>query len=118
MLIRLDTGSAIPLYAQLIAALRKAIISGEIPDGERLPSAEDLASALDLNRNTVLRAYRELRDAGLVELRRGRGATVIHPGVVDEGGVEKHLDALAEAARTARIPLNDLVAGLSVRGVL
>lgn len=118
MLIQLDTGSQVPLYAQLIAALRKAIVTGEIADGGRLPSAEDLAAALDLNRNTVLRAYRELRDDGLVELRRGRGATAIRPREEIDEGVEKHLDALAAAARKARIPLADLIAGLTVRGVL
>lgn len=118
MLIQLDSSSQVPLYAQLIAALRKSIINGEIEDGHRLPSAADLADSLDLNRNTVLRAYRELRDDGLVELRRGRGATVTRPETGSHGGVEKLLDELADAAIKTHIPLADLVAGLSIRGVL
>ena len=68
---------------------------------EIVPSAEDLAAALDLNRNTVLRAYRDLRDDGLVELRRGRGATAIRPREEMEEGVEKQLDALAAALTSA-----------------
>lgn len=117
MLIQLDAASQIPLYAQLIAALRKAISDGDIGDGERLPSAEDLAASLDLNRNTVLRAYRDLRDEGLVELRRGRGATAITPPDRPDGDLEKHLDALAEAALQTRTPLAALIAGLTIRGV-
>lgn len=117
MLIQLDAASRIPLYAQLIAALRRSITDGDIPDGTRLPSAEDLATSLDLNRNTVLRAYRELRDEGLIELRRGRGATAITPAARPNGDIEKHLDALAAAARKSRTPLATLIAGLTIRGV-
>lgn len=118
MLIQLDSSSPVPIYAQLVATLRRAILNGDIPDGARLPSAADLAESLDLNRNTVLRAYRELRDSGLVELRRGRGATALRPEQVVDGGVEKHLDALADAAKKTRTPLADLTAGLTIRGVL
>lgn len=118
MFLHLDASSPTPLYAQLIAALRRAIVSGEIADGERLPSAQDLAAALDLNRNTVLRAYRDLREEGLVELHRGRGTIARRPARTPDGGVEKHLDALAAAARKAHVPLADLVAGLTIRGVL
>lgn len=116
MLITLDPTSSTPLYAQLVAALRRTIVDGEVPPGEKLPSAGELATALELNRNTVLRAYRELRDEGLVELRRGRGATIITPPR-QTSRVEEALDALAEAAGSAGVPLSNLTAGLSVRGI-
>ena len=66
MLINLDSASTTPLYAQLVASLRRSISTGEVGVGEKLPTAADLADSLDLNRNTVLRAYRELRDDGVV----------------------------------------------------
>ncbi|MFD8880232.1 GntR family transcriptional regulator [Corynebacterium xerosis] len=120
MLIQLDSTSATPLYAQLVASLRRAVSTGEVPVGDKLPSAGDLAQALDLNKNTVLRAYRQLRDEGVVELRRGRGATVVAGA---DGGralpesVETALDELAAIARESSIPMSDLVAGLTIRGV-
>lgn len=77
MLIRVDPSAEAPLFEQLATAVRAAVISGEATAGERLPSARDLAESLAINVHTVLRAYQELRDEGLIELRRGRGAVIV-----------------------------------------
>ena len=73
---RLDPADPTPLHEQAAAALRRAIAEGQAAPGERLPPAADLAATLGVNRNTVLRALRLLRDEGVLEFRRGRGITV------------------------------------------
>ncbi|WP_327583313.1 GntR family transcriptional regulator [Nonomuraea sp. NBC_00507] len=76
MLLTLDLNDARPLHEQVAGAIRRAIGDGSYAPGDRLPPARDLAQALGINPNTVLRALRDLRDEGLLEFRRGRGVSV------------------------------------------
>ncbi|WP_194420098.1 GntR family transcriptional regulator [Microbacterium abyssi] len=76
MLIRIDADSTRPLYEQVASSVRADILAGRLVPGDRLPTAREVAEALDINLHTVLRAYQQLRDERLVDLRRGRGAAV------------------------------------------
>ncbi len=64
------------LQDQIADCVRRGVASGELPVGDQLPPAAELGAALSVDRNTVLAAYRQLRDDGLLEFRRGRGARV------------------------------------------
>src|SRR5690606_25776942 len=76
VLIRVDPGSGVAIYDQIAASVRAQLARGALSPGDRLPAARELAEALDVNIHTVLRAYQDLRDEGLIDLRRGRGAVV------------------------------------------
>jgi len=65
-----------PLHERVAAAVRRAIVEGAVGPGDALPAAVQVADALGVHRNTVLRAYRTLRDEGTIDLRAGRGAHV------------------------------------------
>jgi len=97
VLIRVAPGSPAPLYQQIAQQIRGALAAGALVSGERLPPARDLAVALQVNVQTVLRAYAELRDEQLVEVRRGRGVTVL--GQPDRAGLADQVRRLIGAAR-------------------
>lgn len=78
MLFRVDTGSTEPIFEQLANQVRLSVLSGQLTPGTRLPSAKSVAESLDINIHTVLHAYQSLRDEGILELRRGRGAVITH----------------------------------------
>ncbi|WP_336632561.1 MULTISPECIES: GntR family transcriptional regulator [unclassified Microbacterium] len=109
MLIRVDSGSDAPLFAQIADAIRADIAAGRRHAGDRLPSARVLAEGLGVNLHTVLRAYQLLRDEGIVQLRRGRGATVTDAaGSLYELGVE--IAALVRRSRQHGIAPDTLAA--------
>lgn len=97
-MLHLDPATTGPLHEQIAAAVRRAVANGDLPPGARLPTARELAGQLDVNVNTVLRAYRQLSAEHLVDLRRRRGATV--RGQPDLARLYQLADQLlAEAAR-------------------
>ncbi len=68
----------VPLYQALYTHLRSAILSGELKGGIKLPSTRALADELNVSRNTVLNAYRQLLAEGYLESREGSGTFVAH----------------------------------------
>src|SRR5256885_752946 len=75
-LIQLDRSSDTPLYQQISDKIREAILSGQLAEGIRLPTERALASALQVNRTTVMNAYNQLAADSLVEGHVGRGTLV------------------------------------------
>ncbi|HEY8610254.1 MAG TPA: PLP-dependent aminotransferase family protein [Roseomonas sp.] len=69
-------GHSGPLYLGIVEALRRAIESGDLQDGDRLPAQRQLAAVLKLDLTTVTRAFNEARHAGLLEATVGRGSFV------------------------------------------
>ncbi|HUQ59052.1 GntR family transcriptional regulator [Lentzea sp.] len=71
-----DRGSGLPAYLQLGRQVREAMRLGWLQPGDRLPTVRDVVATSGVNANTVLKAYRELELAGLVEARQGSGTFV------------------------------------------
>jgi GntR family transcriptional regulator/MocR family aminotransferase len=72
----LDAASSEPLHRQLYDEMRKAILTGRLQSGYRLPASRELATVMKLSRNTVLAAYDQLLAEGYIESRAGSGTFV------------------------------------------
>ena len=65
--------NATTIYEQIAGMLEDNILSGELPEGERLPSVRKLAAEVQVNPNTVQRTFQALLDAEIVTQQRGIG---------------------------------------------
>ena len=72
----LDLKSGVPVYRQIIDQVRGALASGALVTGDQLPTVRQLAVDLEINPNTVVRAYRELELSGLLETHQGTGTFI------------------------------------------
>ncbi|MEM8931699.1 MAG: GntR family transcriptional regulator [Acidobacteriota bacterium] len=78
-MIQIATGDPRPIFRQIVDGLRLKIASGELPPNTKLPSVRALAMQLMVNPNTVVKAYGQLTDEGLIESRERVGVFVCEP---------------------------------------
>jgi DNA-binding transcriptional regulator YhcF (GntR family) len=107
--IRIDLNSTVPAYRQIVDAFRLLLVDGTLSPDTQLPSVRRLAMELGVHFNTVGEAYRELAAEGWIDLRHGRGATVV---------ARKNPASAAPArVRDFRDRLRNLVAEMRASGV-
>ena len=97
-----------PVYEQIVRQIQNAVASGGLPAGAPLPTVRQLAGDLQLNRNTVARAYKQLEDRGVI-LTAGRKGTFVRDNASRE--VERIKSNRAERS------VRQLVAGLLGNGL-
>ena len=108
--ISLELSSGAPYYRQLYDGVRRAILSGLLPAGTRLPSTRTLAAELGISRTTVVTAFEQLLAEGYLEGKVGSGTFVARHLPDDLLSVAFKADRESRPARSGR--------GLSGRGAL
>jgi 2-aminoadipate transaminase len=121
MEIHLDRESATPLYRQIVAQVIAQIEDGRLAVGTLLPPERKLADRLDVNRTTVVTAYRDLVATGMVEARVGRG-TWVSDAVMDGANLPQPLawqTLFSPTAERLRDPvMRDLLATVGRPGMI
>lgn len=72
----MDYNQALPIYLQVMTAIKHDIVAGRLALGEKMPSVRDLAIQYTINPNTAGRVYKELESEGVCFTKRGMGTFV------------------------------------------
>ena len=119
MEIYISNSSGVPIYAQITDQIRAKILSGELKEGEALPSIRLLAKELRISVITTKRAYEDLEQAGFLYTLPGKGSFVAeqNPEMRREESlrqVEGHLQDAIDAARRGGIAPEEVRETLNV----
>ena len=110
----LDGHSKVATYMQVVQQVKQSLRTGVLGAGDQLPKVREVAEALAINPNTVLKAYRQLEIEGLVEGRPGVGTFVQRslagPSLANQASLRRGLEAWLRKARTAGLDREDIVA--------
>ncbi|MBR1529206.1 MAG: GntR family transcriptional regulator [Oscillospiraceae bacterium] len=103
-----------PIYEQITSQIKAMVMSGQLKQGDPIPSMRSLAKSLHISVITVQRAYEDLQRDGFVETTVGRGSFISAGGKQfyqeeRQRQAEEHLLKAAEIARTSGISLSKLV---------
>ena len=74
--VRLDPDSAVPIYLQVVNAIKHQVAAGQLVPGQQLPTVRQLATDLRVNPNTIARAYDVLDADRVITTQQGRGTYV------------------------------------------
>ena len=100
---RVDTGSGVPIYRQLVQQVRRDVMLGRLRPGDQLPSVKEVVDSLSVNPNTVVKAFSELEHQGLVVRRQGIGTFVAaSPSITSVPVAPRLLGSLARWVDRAR----------------
>ncbi|MER5732034.1 GntR family transcriptional regulator [Streptomyces sp. NPDC002138] len=100
---RIERRGGLPTYLQIVSQVEQALRMGALVEGDKLPTAAQVAASTKVNPNTTLKAYRELERSGLVEVRQGAGTFITRTLVTPQSRPESPLRVrLTEWVREAR----------------
>ena len=117
---KLDLKSGVPFYRQIVDQIRYSIASKRLLPGEQLPTVRELAVQLEVNPNTVRKAYSELEILGVLDTQQGTG-TFVSNQEVQIADAEKHrmlrqiCDELVARGQQYNLTLREIVDHLQRR---
>lgn len=109
---RVELVPGVPVYEQLVAAVTRAVVSGELQPGDAFPSVRALSQALRINPNTAQKAVAQLTTMGLLQVHPGIGTRVAVPPPASRSATTAQLRPVAAdlvlEARRLGLALRDL----------
>lgn len=115
--LEIDAAGPVPIYEQIIDGIQRLVREEKLTPGALLPSVRQLASDLEVNPNTVARAYGRLEREGIIETARRRGTRVAADALSRAqrsltGRIEDVADRVIRETAHLGLDPNDLVQAL------
>jgi GntR family transcriptional regulator len=105
-----------PIHEQVVYAVRRAVVTGQLRPGDSFPSVRALSLALRINPNTAHKIVATLTEEGLLVVRPGIGTVVADAPARDTSArraiLEHETERLVIQARRAGVALKDLVTAI------
>ncbi len=113
MQLYIDNRSGAPIYDQIYSQIKDAILSGQVTEGEALPSIRALAKDLRISVITTKRAYDELENEGFIYTLPGKGCFVAERSteLLREENlrkIESHMQEIRRLANACRLTEQEL----------
>jgi GntR family transcriptional regulator len=94
---KLDVKSGVPFHRQIVDQIRYGIASKRLLPGEQLPTVRELAVELEINPNTVRKAYSDLELLGILDTQQGTGTFVGHQEIeIDDDEKQRMLQQICD----------------------
>lgn len=107
MFLKVDHSSGVPIYRQIMEQIKYSIAKGALKPGDRLPAIRQLSMELQVNPNTVVKAYSELEHGQVIETRRGTGTYVSDKKIeISRDGKMEIITKLAERLAVEAVQLD------------
>ena len=106
MQLYIDNRSGAPIYDQIYSQIKDAILSGQVAEGEALPSIRALAKDLRISVITTKRAYDELENEGFIYTLPGKGCSVLREENLRK--IESHMQEIRRLANACRLTEQEL----------
>lgn len=114
MEIIISSNTSKPIYEQITSQIKAMIMSGELQNGDPIPSMRALAKSIHVSVITVQKAYEDLQRDGFIDTTVGRGSFVSSQNKdfyqeEQQRKAEEHLIEAADIARSSGIPLGKMI---------
>ncbi|MGL5328503.1 MAG: GntR family transcriptional regulator [Peptostreptococcaceae bacterium] len=108
-----------PIYLQIIKHIKRKIVIGELSPGDMIPSRREMALMLNVNLNTVQRAYKEMGEMGIINTYKNYQSNITHDENVLNGIkmelVNESLDVFIENMKAIKISKAEVLEIISDR---
>lgn len=101
-----------PVYIQIIRNVKQKIVTGELQKGDRMPSRREMAVNINVNPNTVQKAYKEMEEMGIINTIKNNQSTIteddnlikqIRKDLIDEA-----TDVFLEQMKAINVPIEEV----------